>query len=119
MLSAVPFPVKDTWNHEFCCVPLKKQNTTPSAAQADQLKKAGLGKKKIVFENKNWKHDKFVMEMEKHYPQLKRCGGFTLHRAKTGGQGRPMTLLLTRWYNLKDLWEEVTGHACLYIQPIQ
>eukprot|EP00794_Sanderia_malayensis_P012410 gene12410-13694_t len=54
-----------------------------------------------------------------NFPQLQNCGGFIMHRAKTGGQNRPLTALQCIWYNISDLKKEVSGGACIYIRPIQ
>ena len=67
--SVIPFPIKETWTHDFCCIPGKNQVTTPSSDQMDRLKKAGLSRKKIVFEDKDTKHDRFCEIIIENFPQ--------------------------------------------------
>ena len=58
------------------------------------LIKAGLGKRRLVF-SKDDNHQQFVEKINKAYPHLAQCEGFSLHRAATGGYGRPLTSLNT------------------------
>ena len=115
----IPYPIKETWTHEFCCVPYTFQNTTPSMNQLEMLKRVGHGKKKIVFSNRTFGHEEVCEELFKQFPQLKNVGGFTLHRAKHGGQGRPLVPLQTKWYGIKNLKDAGVGSACIYIKPLQ
>ena len=115
----VPFPVKDTWTHDFCCIPYTHQETTPSVNQLESLRNSGLAKKKITFKKKESTHDEVCEELVKQFPQLKNAGGFTLHRGKTGGQGRPLEPLKTNWYGIRDLKSCGIGSACIYIRPVQ
>lgn len=120
MLQAVvPYPVRETWTHEFCCLPNVSQSTTPSAGQSEALVKAGIGKTKIVFDDRKAKHKEVCKKLEETFPKLMVAGGFTLLRAKTGGQNRPLTQLSCAWYNISDIKKEVTGTACIYIRPVQ
>ena len=80
---------------------------------------AGLGKKKLVF-SKDDNHQQFVEKINKAYPRLVQCGGFTLHRAATGGYGRPLISLNTQWFHVKLLRrKKVSGHGVIYIKPMQ
>ena len=81
--SGCPFPIKETWTHEFCCVPFTFQTTTPSYEQLELLRNAGLGKKKLVFKNKDAGHDEVCKQLKMEYPQLESVGGFILQRAKS------------------------------------
>ena len=115
----IPITVKETWTHEFCCIPYTFQNTSPDFNQLDLLRESGHGKKKITFERKDFTHDEVVAELLKNFPQLKNVGGFTLHRTRTGGQGRPLIALPTRWYGIKDIKSAGVGAACIYIKPVE
>eukprot|EP00794_Sanderia_malayensis_P020779 gene20779-22807_t len=117
--SIIPFPLRETWTHDFCCLPEISQDSTPSAKQSEALNRAGLGKTKIKFENRNFNHAEVCDKLEAIFPQLKFAGGFTLHRAKAGGQNRQLHPLITEWYDIKSLKAEVSGSACLYIKPLQ
>ena len=117
--SVIPFPIKETWTHEFCCLTNVNQTTTPSASQNELLKSAGLAKTKIVFKDKHAVHAEVCTILEETFPQLKNAGGYTLHRAKSGGQNRPLLQLKPSWYDIKLLKKEVTSSACIYIRPLQ
>eukprot|EP00794_Sanderia_malayensis_P002136 gene2136-2424_t len=120
MLQAVvPYPIRETWTHDFCCIPFPSQNTTPSAAQTEALNKAGLGRTKIVFGSKFAKHADVCKKLEETFPKLKAVGGYIFLRVKTGGQNRPLSALGCKWYNVADLRKEVSGTAFIYIRPIQ
>ena len=69
------------------------------------LTEARLGKKKLVF-SKDGNHQQFVEKINKAYPRLVQCGGFTLHSAATGGFGRPLISLNTQWFHVKLLRRE-------------
>ena len=64
------------------------QTKTQLASQTKALKQAGFRKTKIVFENKLASHSEVCNILEEHFQQLKNYGGFTLHRAKAGGQNK-------------------------------
>eukprot|EP00794_Sanderia_malayensis_P001983 gene1983-2250_t len=117
--TVVSYPIKETWTHDFCCLPFRHQETTPTPKQADLLQKGGLGKTKVVFENKNATHAQVIEKLQETFSQTKPVGGFTLHRAKTGGQNRPLILLSCQWCDIKSLRQEVTGSACIYIHSLQ
>lgn len=116
--QVVPYTVKETWTHEFCCIPFTYQSTTPTIEEMDLLRASGLGKKKIAFKNKA-NHSDVCAELMRSFPQLGSCGGFTLHRARSGGQGRPLSKLQTAWYGVNDLKNSGVGSACIYIKPLQ
>ena len=44
---------KKSWTHDFCLLAESNQSRTPSLQQLSTLKEAGLGKKRIVFPDKN------------------------------------------------------------------
>ena len=119
MLQSVPFPIKESWTHEFCCLPFTDQRKSPSSSQMEKLTKAGLGKTKIVFPDKHAKHPEVCQMLEETFPQLKEVGGFTLYRAKSGGQTRDLYQLTCSWFNIKDIKKDVPGSACIYIKPVQ
>ena len=57
--------------------------------------------------------------LEEHFPQLKNCGGFTVHRAIAGGQNRPLFDLQVTWFNVTSLTKAVLSSACIYVRPLQ
>ena len=76
------------------------------------LSKAGLGKKKMVF-FKDDNHQQFVENINKAYPRLVQCEGFTLQSASARGYGCPLTSFNTQWFHVK--FEKEEG----YIKPMQ
>ena len=111
--------IKDTWTLEFCCLPLIYSSNSPLLDLMNVLTEAGLGKKKLVF-SKDDNHQQFVEKINKAYPRLVQCGGFTLHRAATGGYGRPLISLNTQWFHVKLLRrKKVSGHGVIYIMAMQ
>ena len=81
--------------------------------------KQGLARKKLVF-SKDDNQQQFVEKINKAYPRVAQCGGFTLQRAATGGCGRPLTSLNTQWFHVKLLRrKKVSGHGVIYIKPMQ
>ena len=97
--------IKDTWTSEICCLPLIYSSNSPSLDLMNVLTEARLGKKKLVF-SKDDNHQQFVEKINKAYPRLVQCGGFTLHRVVTGGYGRPLISLNIQWFHVKLLRRE-------------
>ena len=111
--------IKDTCTSVFCCLPLIYSSNSPSLDLMNVLTKAGRDQKKLVF-SKDDNHQQFVEKINKAYPRLVQCGGFTLHRAATGGYGRPLISLNTQWFHVKLLRrKKVSGHGVIYIKPMQ
>ena len=75
--------------------------------------------KKIVFKNKLDSHSGVCNILEEHFPQLKNCGGFTLHRANAGGQNRPLFDLQVTWFEVRSLKKAVPSSVCIYVRPLQ
>ena len=58
-----------------------------------KLKDAGLGRQRVVFDDKNGNFLHLKQTLEQHYPLLKSVNGaFELLRADRGGQNRPLVL---------------------------
>ena len=55
--------------------------------EIDQLRKAGLGKRKIAFPNKDADHNGLVKHLEASYPKLKSGHSFELLKSIGGGSG--------------------------------
>ena len=117
--AVVPYPIKETWTHDFCCLQFKNQRTTPSATQLEMLNKAGYGRTKIKFENKAASHQEVCEKLENSFPSLRAVGGYTLLRAKNGGLNRPLEVLNCKWYDISSLRKAVPTSACIYIRPLQ
>ena len=50
------FQPKETWTHNFCLLGCVSDDISPSKDEIVHLQNAGLGKRKIVFPNKNADH---------------------------------------------------------------
>lgn len=70
-------------------------------------------KKKITFKNRRAGHDEMCETLQQSFPPLRDSGGFTLFRAFTGGQNRPLSQLQCNWYSVEDLKREISSAACI------
>ncbi len=118
----MPVWVKDTWTHDFVVLSSTADNRTPTSQVMQQLQSAGLGRKKIVFKDKNGGFDHLRETLEKEFPKLETQGGaFELLRADRGGNSRPLLgiPMSNLGYTIKHLKEAVSGSAAIYVRPIQ
>ena len=80
------FIPKNTCTINICCLAKKGSSTPPNSEQLINLSLADLGKKRVVFSDKNGDHYFFQETLEKNFPKLKRLeGAFALYRAASGG----------------------------------
>lgn len=61
--------VANTWTHDFVCLTECGKSWTPTVAQSTMLRKAGLGKKRIIFEDKYGHHDHVRKILEDNFPR--------------------------------------------------
>ena len=110
------FDPNNTWTHDICVLALVNEEATPNRDRLDQLKSAGLGKKRIAF-NKNGDHAYFIKKLEEEFPQLQsQQGAIEVLRSTGGGAGiRPITPIPmgSQGYCIKDL------RSILYVRPLQ
>eukprot|EP00794_Sanderia_malayensis_P000723 gene723-23262_t len=59
-----------TWTHEFFLLSKSSARHTPERSQIDTMQKAGLGRCKVVFEDKRGDHAHVRATLEKYYPKL-------------------------------------------------
>lgn len=86
---------KESWTHDFCLLSNTEQDKTPSQESLLALKEAGLGRKKLVFPNKNGNFEDLKGVLESEYEKIKsQDGAFELMRAESGGTSRPLKLIL-------------------------
>ena len=108
--------------HDFAVLSSTTDDRTPSPELMQQLQIAGLGKRKIVFKDKNGGFNHLREMLEADFPKLKtQRGAFKLLRADRGGHNHPLLsipLTSTR-YTIKDLKGAVSGSAVIYVHPIQ
>lgn len=121
--GSIPFIAKETWTHDFCLLSSTTAQKTPTSVEADKLRKAGLGKRKIVFPSKDADHNQFVKQLEASYPKLKLGGGFELLKGVGGGSGARSLENLPlgpNGYSIRYIRETICiGQAVLYIRPLQ
>jgi hypothetical protein len=117
------FIAKETWTHDFCLLSSPAAKKTPTVVEIDQLRKAGLGKRKIVFPSKDADHNGLVKHLEASYPKLKSGGGFELLKGIGGGSGARNLESLPlgpNGYSIRYIRETLCiGQAVLYIKPLQ
>ena len=114
---------KTTWTATFYLLPCKSHKT-PAAAEQQKHLLAGLGRRKIVFDNKEGDHDYLISVLEVEFPKLKKLSfAFTLYKCQSGGSGcRPLEKIPMRpaGYTIPWLKDNCRlGSACIYINPIQ
>ena len=86
-----PYPVKETWTHDFFLLALTNATKSPNFNEANSLIAAGLGKKRIVFPDKNGDFNHIKQVLEHKFTNLKsQNGAFEFLRADTGGTSRPL-----------------------------
>ena len=113
---------KKSWTHDFCLLANSNQNITPSLKRLSTLKEAGLGKKRIVFPDKQAEFSKLRSVLETEYPKLKtQDGAFELMRAEGGGYSRPLCLvpIPSNGYSVPYLKEMVGATTTIYIRPMK
>ena len=113
---------KKSWAHDFCLLSSSKQNVTPSLQHVSTLKKAGLGKRHIVFPDKNANFSKLKSVLETEYPKLKsQDGAFEFMRAQGGGYSRPLCLIPipSEGYTVPYLKDMVGASTTIYMQPMK
>lgn len=113
---------KESWTHDFCLLSDKSARKTPSSSMLLGLREAGLGKRKITFDDKRSSHGKLRQVLETIYPKLKsQHGAFELLRADRGGINSSLALInmSPHGYTIPYLKEQVSGTTMIYIRPIQ
>ena len=78
------FKPKETWTHDFFCLASPQQDKVPVKSQKLELQAAGLGRKKVVFGNKDGRAIEVSKKLEAAYPKLKAGGGFEILRSGIG-----------------------------------
>ena len=117
-----PFYVPtNTWTHDVCVLALVNEEVAPNRDRLDQLKRCGLGKKRITF-NKNGDHAYFIKKLEEQFPKLQsQQGAIEVLRSSAGGAGnRPIIPIPmgSQGYNIKDLRSSINS-SILYVRPLQ
>ena len=119
------FIPKNTCTINICCLAKKESFTASNSEQLVNLSLAGLGKKRVVFSDKDGDHYFFQETLKKNFQKLKKLeGAFALYRAASGGSS--CRQLLKIWmgqgrYSLEYLRVScsVGSSSTLYVVPIQ
>ena len=119
--TVIPFVIKETWTHDFFLLASPMAAKTPTLTESNALLQAGLGKKHIVFKDKQGSFDHVRETLEKEFPKLKtQNGAFEFMRADRGGASRPLVPIpmQSTGYSIPFL-KDALGSGIVYIRPIQ
>ena len=114
-----PYKIEESWTHQFVCVAENDQESIPSMHLKCQLTNAGLGEKKVIFNDKKclWQHVKSVLEHE--YPKLKDIdGAFEILRSSGSRRSLEVIPIPPKGYTVPYL-KEALGQAIGYVRPLQ
>jgi len=117
--KAVFFQVKETWTHDFFCLPSKTTAFVPPHTEKISLQNAGLGCRKVVFPCRA--SAVYVLKvLENVYPKLKQGGGFELFRSRSPPSMLLFVSPLAGGYSVPFL-RDAAGlcQALAYIRPLQ
>ena len=107
-----------TWTHTFVCLASRSSAVVPDGQERASLILAGLGEKKIQFdEYAVWQE--IYEELMFQYPKLKESGGFELLRVSEGGGKRLQTIACPPDGYTVVYLRAVVHHATVYIRPLQ
>lgn len=111
-----------TWTHDFFLLNKTTVNRTPERHLIDHLNSCGLGRKKIVFSDKNGDHKHIRETLESHFPKLvEQNGAFQLLKSLSGGSGvRNLVpvMIPPGGYTVSDLKDQCKS-SLIYIKPLQ
>ncbi|XP_066910994.1 uncharacterized protein [Clytia hemisphaerica] len=110
-----------TWTHDFFLLASKHAEKSPDRLTVLELNNAGLGKKKVVFQDKKGDHSHIRKTLESHYPMLRsQNGAFSLLRCESGGSGvRGLKQIgpSNAGYTV-PLLKDVCKSSLIYIKPL-
>ena len=106
------------WTHRFVCLSDCSQHYIPTtASQKDTLMSAGLGEKKIVFEDVDCSAEIFKDTLLQNYPKLKEGGGY--HLCKCKSNSRELESLSSAVLVSPRALQQCGGNSRTYIRPLQ
>ena len=114
---------KTTETATFFLLPCKRHKISAAAERQKHLL-AGLGRRKIVFDNKEGDHDYLFSVLEVEFPKLKKLSfAFTLSKCQSGCSGcRPLEKIPMGPAGYTIPWLKGNcrlGSTCIYINPIK
>ena len=113
--------IKETWTHDFFLLASPNTEKTPTLAETNALLQAGMGRKRVVFKDKQGSFAHIKDMLEREFPKLKtQNGAFEFMRADRGGACRPLLAIPmhTVGYTIPFLRDAV-GSGVIYVRPIQ
>ena len=113
--------VKETWTHDFFLLASPNAAKTPTLAESNALLQAGMGKKRIVFKDKQGSFAHIKETLVREFPKLKtQNGAFEFMRADRGGACCPLLPIpmQTVGYTIPFLRDAV-GSEIIYVRIIQ
>ena len=113
---------KESWTHDFCLLSRKNETKTPTVASLLLLKEAGLGKRRITFDDKKSGHGKVRQVLETIFPKLKgQSGAFELLRGVRGGTACDLIQIdmSPQGYTVPYLKDQVSANTVIYVRPMQ
>lgn len=107
-----------SWTHLFVCLSEKDQTTIPTtAAEKERLICAGLGEKKVVFDDIDCSAGEFRETLFTAFPKLKEGGGYQLCKCKRNS--RELETLSSVSLTSPRALQSCGGKSRSYIRPLQ
>ncbi|KAK1175612.1 hypothetical protein AOXY_G286 [Acipenser oxyrinchus oxyrinchus] len=114
---------RNTFTHKFCCLSGKDDSVIPTRKGKDNLLLAGLGEKKITFQNKDCSPEEFTAELMENFPKLRDGGSYELIRAVGSTRCTSLSVILCpdEGYSPSFLRspEYGVGSATIYVRPLE
>ena len=109
---------KATWTHRFVCLAMHGQTSIPTTSWAkDELLSAGLGERKILFNDVDCDTETFKNTLFENFPKLRNAGGFELCKCKPNS--RELESLSGVVLSSPRALQSCGGNSRTYIRPIQ
>ena len=104
---------KETWTHQFVCLPNVDCNMMPNRSKKASLRETGLGDQRVVFTNKKCGHDHVKQTLESAYPKIKEGGGFQI--LQSNGRRLEAIGIPPYWVYCPILERYIRPGYCLYL----
>ncbi len=109
---------RSTWTHKFVCLAKKDQHTIPTTAwEKDILITAGLGERKVTFDDVDCSADEFKQEIINAFPKLSDAGGYRLYKCMPNT--RDLEPLSVTTLTSPRALQGCGGNSRTYIHPLQ
>ncbi len=109
---------RSSWTHRFVCLAYHGQTVIPTTAwQKDELISAGLGEKKVCFEDTDCDAETFKSTLFANFPKLTKAGVFQLCKCKQNS--RELEPLSAMVMSSPRALQSCGGNSRTYIRPLQ